>query len=118
MCSARDANGVSHQGVLDHPEIHAVDPRLSAQLGQGRNWQAAVFGHHDGLRLANLGRHFRDDCLLLFEIETQGLPPFIKSRHGANRARRTRGDLSQATSLNRGTICVGFRGQRSGIRDQ
>ena len=70
----RIGDGTAHQGVLDHPEIHAGSPRLRAKLRHRRHGHAAVLGHHDGLSAGDLLRDFRDYRLLLLQIETQGSP--------------------------------------------
>ena len=70
-------------------------------------------------------RDFRDYRLLLFQIETQGLPPFLfgpamalRARPPLRRQRRLAVTLRQENSCLRGTICAGSgdRGQRTGIR--
>ena len=51
--------------------------------------KAAIFRDDDGLRLRQLGRYFCDYGLLLLQIKTQGLPPYLLRRTW-NQERRLR----------------------------
>ena len=72
------SNRTANQRVLQNAQVNALLTRLSAQLGHAAYLDAPIFGDDEGLCSYQLGSYSSDDCLFIFDIETQGLSPRLK----------------------------------------
>ena len=80
----RVGDRAAHEGVLDHPEVHARSARLRASCVMSRDGHAAVLGQHDGLRAATCFATSATTASFCLQIETQA--HLHASRADASRA--------------------------------
>jgi hypothetical protein len=59
--------------VFQHTQIDAMAARVGAKLDHVSDRDAAVFRHHQRLRLCGKSCHFGNDCFFFTAIQTQGL---------------------------------------------
>src|SRR5713101_2333574 len=102
----RAFDGAARQGVLEDAQVHARLARFRAQLGHAAHFQTTVLCDDDRLRLRQLRGDFGDHRLLLVKVESQGLPPFVKSRRPKRLAAPT-ATLHSGKSCMGCAICVG-----------
>ena len=102
ILSASFSNGVSgdgaaHQGVLDHPEVHARRPCLRAELRHvGRRPGRGSRPARSAWALATCFATSATTACFCFQIETQGLPPLRQTPTGPSPVRRPDGVLRSA----------------------